>query len=358
MPSCLGSRLRWLPGVLLALVSSASGAGEPTPQILRDGGVRLPEFSAPPSVYLSEAGRTRLIEAMRGATGGAPVAEVAERRWQYDRAIVEPRLARAKQLYPVRIEASTMAGVPVASVEPAGGIAPANRHRVLINLHGGGFQVGGGAGGLLESIPVASVAGIRVLALDFRQGPEHKFPAASEDVAGVYRELLKTHAPRDIGIYGCSSGGWLTAMAVAWFQKHALPSPGAIAILCSGGSYPDGESSYTAQALMGSVPVAPTASRPPIAYLSEARLDDPLVSPALHPEILAKFPPTLFITGTRDKAMSSALFMHARLVRAGVLAELHIWDGTWHASTYDADIPESREAFQLMAKFFQTPLAP
>jgi acetyl esterase/lipase len=49
----------------------------------------------------------------------------------------------------------------------------------------------------------------------------------------AFRQLLKHYPPRNIGIYGCSSGGMLTAEAVAWFQKEKLPRPGAIGLFCS-----------------------------------------------------------------------------------------------------------------------------
>ena len=78
----------------------------------------------------------------------------------------------------------------------------------------------------------------RVVSLDYRQGPKYRFPAASEDVAAVYAHLLKDHAPRDVGIYGCSAGGMLAAMSVAWFEKHNLPRPGAVGILCAGAGSP------------------------------------------------------------------------------------------------------------------------
>ena len=82
------------------------------------------------------------------------------------------------------------------------------------------------------------------------EGPDNKFPAASEDVASVYQELLKKYKPKNIGIYGCSAGGMQTAMSVAWFQKHSLPLPGAIGIFCaSAGGIFGGDALYTAMPL-------------------------------------------------------------------------------------------------------------
>jgi len=41
--------------------------------------------------------------------------------------------------------------------------------------------------------------------VDYREGPDNKFPAASEDVASVYRELLKSYKPQSIVCFrqGC-----------------------------------------------------------------------------------------------------------------------------------------------------------
>ena len=46
---------------------------------------------------------------------------------------------------------------------------------------------------------MANLGKFRVVSVDYRQGYEHKFPAASEDVCAVYEELLKTFAPTQIG---------------------------------------------------------------------------------------------------------------------------------------------------------------
>ena len=58
------------------------------------------------------------------------------------------------------------------------------------------------------------------------------------------------------------------------------------------------------------------------------------------------------ITGTRAFEMSAAVNTHKELVKAGVDADLHIWDGLGHAFFYDPALPESREAFDVMTRFF------
>ena len=91
---------------------------------------------------------------------------------------------------------------------------------------------GEGSGGEVESIPIASLGKIEVISVSYRLAPENVFPAASEDVAAVYRALIKTYRLQDIGAYGCSAGGVLTAEAIAWFNKMHLPMPGAIGTFC------------------------------------------------------------------------------------------------------------------------------
>jgi acetyl esterase/lipase len=80
------------------------------------------------------------------------------------------------------------------------------------------------------------------------------------------------------------------------------------------------------------------------------------VSPAYAPAVLAAFPPTLVITGTRDDLLSPAVYTHTQLVKAGVDAELHVWEGATHCSFAqplgNPDFPENREAWKVITTFF------
>jgi acetyl esterase/lipase len=82
-----------------------------------------------------------------------------------------------------------------------------------------------------------------------------------------------------------------------------------------------------------------------------------LVSPIESFATLAKFPPTLLITGTRDFAFSGALYTDTQLSKLGVDSELHVWEGLFHGFFYKADVPESKDAFNVMIRFFDRHLA-
>jgi monoterpene epsilon-lactone hydrolase len=321
-----------------------------------DGSVEVPGHTVPLSPFLSPQGRAYLEEHLRNMLrpellvqdGGVPP-------------LLQGYLERQRELYPVVRRDITIGGVHAYEYLPKEGVLDANRNRVLIDLHGGGFSGCWPGCAELESIPIASLGRVRVVSLDYRQGPKHKFPAASEDVAAAYAELLETYAAENIGIYGCSAGGMLTGMAVAWFQKHSLPRPGAIGVLCAGMSLVSngfgGDSAYTTAAIGESrAPPPPLRGDAPassaLGYLAGVSTSDPLAAPASSPEVLAKFPPTLIVTGTRGFELSSAVYTHSQLVKQGVEADLHVWEGMFHGFFYNADVPESRDCFDVIVRFF------
>jgi len=343
---------------VLSLPAANSRAMENDPakvSIDDDGTVHVPAFKLPLSVYMSEEAKHAYEQKLLHPISPEPSADIARQREHYNSYLLAPWLQKAKARYPVNIEARKFAGVQTDVITPKNGIAARNLEHVLINLHGGSFAFGAGMGGLIESIPIASVGKIKVISVDYREGPEYKFPAASEDVAAVYKELLKRYKPQNVGIYGCSAGGVLTGMAVAWFQKEHLPRPGAVGIFCAAAdAILGGDSRYYTAPLEGEIPPPPSPNPPPfpMAYLAEVDLKNPMVSPVFTPAVITQFPPTLIITGTRSFELSSAVYTHTQLTKAGVAAELHVWDGMWHGFIYDVELPESREAFAAAANFF------
>jgi acetyl esterase/lipase len=354
----LAGMLRF-PIVLLgmAVLSTSAFAQHAPPNVKADGSVTTSVATIPFSTYASPQARAFFPRMIAAGSKAPPLsAPVAQSRDFYDR-LNSARAARMEKLYPVTIHRETIAGVGTDVVLPAQGIAAKNRHRVLINLHGGAFLWGALSGALVESIPVASLGRIKVVSVDYRQGPEHVFPAASEDVEAVYRALLKHYPAKNIGIYGCSAGGVLTGEAVARIISKKVPVPGAIGTFCGSISELAGDSTYIAPILNGDPSPTGPLKLADLPYFKGASARDPLVFPANSPALLAKFPPTLLITGTRDFTMSSVLHSQSLLTTAGVDAELHVWDGMWHSFFSDPDMPESREAYAVMVGFFDRHLA-
>lgn len=334
-----------------------------------NGTIHVPTFLLPASSFLDQPGRakpqpTREDEAKDAAAwkacppleGADPGQASAIRKCEAGAFQVSWYYRQLRSRYAVATLQQDIGGVHTEVFVPAGGIAARNRHRVLIDLHGGGFWGGWDINSESESVPLASLGRIKVISIDYREGPEHAFPAASEDVAAVYRQLLKTYRPEDIGIYGCSAGALLAAEALAWLQKEDLPSPAAIAMLSGGATYwSDGDSGYLGRAIYGDDLVFESAAKNP--YFKGTTASDVLAFPGRSAAIMRKFPPSLLISGTRDIALSSTVYTHSVLVGSGVEADLHVWEGLGHAFFYDVDLPESRAAYAVIVRFFDEHLA-
>jgi acetyl esterase/lipase len=349
---------RTLVCILLACLCAATAWAGDQAGVKSDGTVTAASVAIPYSRFASPQARAFFPKMLAAGAQAPPLAApIGQSRRFYDR-LNSDRAARMRKRYPVTIHHETIAGVGADVVLPVQGVRAANRHRVLINLHGGAFLWGAGSGGLVEAIPIASLGRIEVITLDYRQGPEHTFPAASEDVEAVYRKLLESHRPGEIGIYGCSAGGILTGEAVARFIADKVPVPGAIGTFCGSLVTIAGDSAYVGPLLNGQGVPAEPLDLVTLPYFHGVDAHDPMVQPGLSPKLLSQFPPTLLITGTRDMAMSSVVYSHTLLTQAGVDAELHVWEGMWHSFFSDPELPESRQAYRTIVAFFERHLAP
>ena len=259
--------------------------------------------------------------------------------------------------YPVDVQPGTVAGVPVRMITPPS-IPAAHRDRVLINLHGGGFNVDSGS--LTESVPMAALTETKTVAVLYRLAPEHPFPAAVDDAVAVYRQLLRTHKPGDMAIYGSSAGAILTAEVAVKLKQLGLPLPGALGIFSGMGDYSqhgDSEALFGLRGLAGHLNVPQPRVPGHDEYATTTDLKDPVLSP-LYAD-LHGMPPTLFLTSTRDLLLSGTVTLHRAFLRAATdpqNAQLVVFEGLLHTFWNDQQLPETREAHAMMANFFNTHL--
>lgn len=342
--------------VFFSLHAGPGLAQSPTPRsvtIDADGTARLQNAAIPLSNILSEESKTilRNIRPSEGP-GAAPqprTEDMAELRRKMNEGL-QPRVNHSIDLFKVDVEETTIDGIAVAIVTPKGGVPARNKNRLMINAPGGGFRTGIRANGLLISIPVAAVGQIKVVSLLYRQGPEYKYPAATEDFMTVYNAMRKKYKPANIGFVGCSAGGALIAHTVAHLISKGLPKPGALGVYCAGLSskFNEGDSVVFTELATGNPLGQPAGPN----YLDSVNVNDPMLTPANDLAMLAKFPPTIFAVATRDFAMSAAAYSHRRLLRAGVESDLLIYDGLGHGFMTNPDYPESRDLYEIAAKFY------
>jgi len=117
----------------------------------------------------------------------------------------------------VRVEDTTLAGVPVRVFEPHGG----RDLPVLAYFHGGGWVLGSVRTHDQPCRVLAHLANCRVISVEYRLAPEHRFPAAVEDCWAVTAEALG--AGRPVAVVGDSAGGNLAAVIALRARDRGLP---------------------------------------------------------------------------------------------------------------------------------------
>jgi len=259
-------------------------------------------------------------------------------------------MEKMQAVYPVDVKDTSVAGVDAWVVTPKN-LATNKRDRVLICLHGGGFT--SDSGSQIESIPIAALTGTRVISVRYRLAPKFPFPAAVDDTVAVYKEALKTHERKNIAVYGTSAGAVLGAQATVQFRKLGLPLPAALGFF-SGyvdlARYGDSRFLYGAGGLKDfSSMIEPLKGLGMVPYVGDHDRKDPVLSPIYAD--MRGFPPTLCMTSTRDHCLSGTVDFHRALLRAGVDAQLMVFDALPHAFWYQFDLPESREALEAQARF-------
>ena len=168
------------------------------------------------------------------------------------------------------------------------------------------------------------------------------------------KTFSKDTSPKNVAFFGTSAGGALTLEMVLRARAQGLPVPGAIA---PGTPMSDvtkhGDTFYTNEKvdniLVSRDGFCDAAT---VIYAQGHDLADPLLSPVngdMH-----GFPPTILTTGTRDLLLSNTVRQHRKLRRAGVEAELVVFEGQSHAQyQFDDRVPETKEAFgEIAADFF------
>jgi acetyl esterase/lipase len=206
---------------------------------------------------------------------------------------------------------------------------------------------GGGYQGLAMSYEGADVArwlnarGVAAFVLTYRLGPRYHYPIELLDAQRAIR-YVRSHAAEDgidpthIGIWGFSAGGHLASTTGTHFDAGN-----------SNGADPIERASSRPDFMVLAYPVI--SMEPGIAHIgSMHNLLGEQPSPELQNElsnetqVITRTPPTFLFSTTNDETvpvMNSVLFYEA-LLRAGVPAELHIFEQGHHGSGLGVDNPQ------------------
>lgn len=271
-----------------------------------------------------------------------------------------PEAERMLEKYGVSCIDDVIAGVPVHRLSPKNPVA---RHegKVVLYIHGGGYVLGQGITGILEAVPLVGLEGWETVSVDYRLAPDHPFPAATDDVFAVYRALVKARGAENVAVYGTSTGGALALITGIRASEENVPMP---AVIVAGTPWSDmgkvGDTYFTnagVDNVLGSYEGLLSASVK--AYAGNENLRNPLLSPVYASDAdLERFPPTLFVSGTRDLFLSNTVRMHRRLLVNNVHADLLVHEGLSHAQYYFVeDAPETIEHYRFVSRFLNRHLS-
>lgn len=221
------------------------------------------------------------------------------------------------------------------------------RQGVILYLHGGGYTCGGLEYALGFGSMLAVQSGTRVFCCAYRLAPEHRYPAALEDVLEAYQYLLrKGYAPEHVTLCGESAGGGLCYALCLKLRELEMKNPcGIIAIspwtdlTASGESYKQNQEED------------PSMTMEKLDFFAESYTDDrknPYVSPLFAD--LKGMPPSLIFAAENEIMFSDAKEMHQKLLNSGCKSLLVTKPERWHAYVvYGLD--EDRKDFDAISKF-------
>ena len=218
--------------------------------------------------------------------------------------------------------------------------------RAVLYLHGGGYVIGSIATHRELAARISAASGARCLVIDYRMGPEHRFPAAVDDAVAAYRWLLDAgYAPKRLAIAGDSAGGGLTMATLLALRDRKLPLP-ATGVCLS----PWVDLTMSGASMTSKLKDDPMLSREPLAmmakhYLGEGDPRAPLASPVFAE--LRGLPPLLVQVGGAEVLLDDSTRLAEKARAAGVEVELEVWPDmihVWHA--FASLVPEGQQAIE------------
>ncbi|WP_242130179.1 alpha/beta hydrolase [Sphingobium sp. Sx8-8] len=222
-----------------------------------------------------------------------------------------------------------------------------------VDLHGGALVFGGGDACRVGAQMQADLHGMRCYGVDYRTPPEHPYPAALDDTLAAYAHVLKRHEPSNVVIGGRSAGGNLAVAMLLRARDEGLPMPAGLVLLSPEVDLTESGDSFEVNRLVDvMLPLSLRSAN--LLYANGADLSHPYLSPLFGD--LTGLPPTLLQSGTRDLFLSNTVRMHRALRKAGVSAELHVFEAMPHGG-FLGGTPEDLDLSSELVRFVRTRLS-
>lgn len=317
-------------------------------------GVLIDERWIPVPVSISAEARNMLQAAVRqdgiplNALHPLPAPEDSD-GWRRMQEAADERYAQAVK----GLAGETTAKIETRSFGPAtvhAAMPHALRHEgcVCIDLHGGALVLGGGEACRQSARIQADRNGMLCFGVDYRMPPDHPWPAALDDCMAVYQHAIEIYGAERVILSGRSAGGNLAMATLLRARDEGLPLPAAVVLLSPEVDLTESGDSFQTNRTIDVV--LPNSLMPcNLLYAGGADLRHPYVSP-LFGEMTSDLPPVFLQSGTRDLFLSSTVRLHRKLRRAGVTAELHVFEAMPHGG-FGGSTPEDLELAGEITRF-------
>jgi acetyl esterase/lipase len=204
---------------------------------------------------------------------------------------------------------------------------------VIVYYHGGGWVIADKNVYDAGARALSKMANAVVVSVDYRQGPEHRFPAAHDDAYAAYRWALQNAAsiggdPKRVALAGESAGGGLAVATAMMARDNGVQAP--IAVISV---YPIAGTDTTTPSYFENANAKPL-NRSMMSWFFNNYLrgpqdrQDPRVN--LVAADLKGLPPTTIINAQIDPLRSEGEMLADRLRAAGVDVEQKTYEAVTH----------------------------
>ena len=203
---------------------------------------------------------------------------------------------------------------------------------VIVYYHGGGWVIATNDTYMASAQGLAEQTGAVVVSVEYRKGPEHKFPTAHNDAFAAYKwvwaNLAKLKGDSTVAVVGESAGGNMACNVSIMARDAKLPLPVAQVLV-----YPVAQPDMNTESYKKYAAAKPLNKRMMAwfgqqYFASPATINDPRIS--LVKANLKGLPPTTIIGAEIDPLADDGKMLRDKLKDAGVAVDYKMYDGVTH----------------------------
>ncbi|MFN8276779.1 MAG: alpha/beta hydrolase [Chitinophagales bacterium] len=242
-----------------------------------------------------------------------------------------------------------IAGVPAEWIIPP----DAPEGKVLLYLHGGGYNAGTirNYHGFVSRIALA--ANRTTLLIEYRLAPEHPHPAALEDAVAVYQELLlRGYTPASMAIGGDSAGGGLTMATLLYLRDHQHELPACAFLLSPWADLTQSGDSFHSKEKAEPMLINEAMGEWAANYAGTMDHRNPYISPLWGD--LGGLCPIYIQVGSEEILLDDSVRLASRASEAGTMVRLEIYPRFFHVfQAFYRLLPTARKAIKKLGAFIQ-----